>query len=82
MLGTPLVVSAFLLSLVWGRLGMHTSERQTYTVRETAAVMGLSLGATYELLRQGRLTGLRLGKRWVVPRVQLDAFLASASDRG
>ncbi|HEX5878779.1 MAG TPA: helix-turn-helix domain-containing protein [Actinomycetota bacterium] len=51
-------------------------------MRETAAVMGLSLGVTYELLRQGRLPGLRLGKRWVVPRVQLDAFLASASDRG
>jgi integrase len=26
-------------------------ERLTYTVRETVAVMGLSLGVTYELLR-------------------------------
>jgi excisionase family DNA binding protein len=65
-----------------GSTDLPDSERQTYTVRETAAVMGLSLGVTYELLRQGRLPGLRLGKRWVVPRVQLDAFLASASDRG
>ena len=44
--------------------------------------MGLSLGVTYELVRQGRLPGLLLGKRRVVPRAQLDAFLASASDRG
>ena len=67
-----------------GSTELPDSERQTYTVRETAAVMGLSLGVTvtYELLRQGRLPGLRLGKRWVVPRVQLDALLASASDRG
>ena len=65
-----------------GSTDLLDSERQTYTVRETAAVMGLSLGVTYELLRQGRLPGVRLGKRWVVPRVQLDAFLASASDRG
>jgi excisionase family DNA binding protein len=64
-----------------GSTDLPDSERQTYTVRETAAVMGLSLGVTYQLLRQGRLPGLRLGKRWVVPRVQLDAFLASASDR-
>jgi excisionase family DNA binding protein len=65
-----------------GSTDLPDSERQTYTVRETAAVMGLSLGVTYALLRQGRLPGLRLGKRWVVPRAQLDAFLASASDRG
>jgi len=33
-----------------GSTDLPDSERQTYTVRETAAVMGLSLGVTYELL--------------------------------
>jgi hypothetical protein len=50
--------------------------------RRPPAWPALSLGVTYELLLQGRLPGLRLVKRWVVSRVQLDAFLASASDRG
>jgi excisionase family DNA binding protein len=76
------VVEVEMTTSAEGSRDLPDSERQTYTVRETAAVMGLSLGVTYELLRQGRLPGLRLGKRWVVPRVQLDVFLASASDRG
>jgi hypothetical protein len=43
-----------------GSTDLPDSERQTYTVRETAAVMGLSLGVTYALLRQGRLPGCGL----------------------
>jgi anti-sigma regulatory factor (Ser/Thr protein kinase) len=38
-----------------GSTDLPDSERQTYTVRETAAVMGLSLGVTYELLRPARV---------------------------
>jgi hypothetical protein len=34
-----------------GSTDLPDGGRQTYTVRETAAVMGLSLGVTYELLR-------------------------------
>jgi integrase len=34
-----------------GSTDLPDGERLTYTVRETAAVMGLSLGVTYELLR-------------------------------
>ena len=55
-----------------GSADLPDSERQTYTVRETAAVMGLSLGVTYELLRQVacRVCGLGsagwcLGSSWM-----------------
>jgi excisionase family DNA binding protein len=41
---------------------------QVYTVREVATLLGINLGVTYELIRQGEIPAKRLGKRWIVPR--------------
>ncbi len=54
----------------------NSSESATLTVRETARRLGIGRQLAYELARQGKLPGARrLGKRIVVSRRALDAFL-------
>ena len=54
--------------------------RLTLRVEEAAALLGISRGLAYELVNRGELPALRLGRRIVVPRVKLEAFLAGTGD--
>jgi excisionase family DNA binding protein len=59
-------------------------ERRTYTVTEAATVLGISRTSAYERVRAGDLPALRLGRRIVIARAVVDAFvsgLAIAGDR-
>jgi excisionase family DNA binding protein len=56
-------------------------QRLTVSVTEAAQVLGISRTLAYELARRGDLPTLRLGQRLVVPRVALDALIASALPR-
>ncbi|MFI6330067.1 helix-turn-helix domain-containing protein [Micromonospora chersina] len=46
-----------------------------YTVAETAAILRLSLGSTYALVRSGEIPALKLGDRWVIPWGRLHRWL-------
>lgn len=48
----------------------------TYTVRQTAAMLGVSGGSVYKLMRIGQLTFLRVGARKLPLRESVDAFIA------
>lgn len=50
-------------------------ERQTVTVMEAAAILGISKPFAYALVGRGELPVLRLGKKLVVPRRALDQML-------
>ena len=56
---------------------MISSERLTLTVKEAAAMLGISRNLAYELARCGELPGLiRLGqKRVVVSKLAIDRLL-------
>jgi excisionase family DNA binding protein len=45
------------------------------TVEEAAALLGVSRGLAYELVRRGEIPSLRLGRRLVVPRRRLVAMV-------
>ncbi len=47
----------------------------TYTVAQTAEILGLSRGATYALLRAGKIPSRRMGGRWIIPRHRLHTWL-------
>jgi excisionase family DNA binding protein len=47
-----------------------------YTVDEVAELLGLSRGLTYDLVRAGTIPAERVGRRWIIPRARLDAWLA------
>ncbi|MFU8873421.1 helix-turn-helix domain-containing protein [Micromonospora sp. SL4-19] len=57
-----------------------TVEPVTYTVREVAKLLGLSLGSTYALVRDGTIPATRLGGRWVIPRTRFHAWLDAATE--
>ncbi|HWE65163.1 MAG TPA: helix-turn-helix domain-containing protein [Acidimicrobiales bacterium] len=54
--------------------------RLTLRVEEAAVLLGISRGLAYELINRGELPALRLGRRIVVPRAALEAFVAGAGD--
>lgn len=56
--------------------------RHTYTVQEAARLLGISRGLAYELVKQGRLPVVRLGKRLVVPRAALQRLLGESPPLG
>ena len=51
------------------------SDRLVYTVAEAAALLGLSRNAAYAGCRTGQIPCLRIGKRLLVPQVQLERLL-------
>ncbi len=57
-----------------------TPEPLTYTVRQVATLLGLSLGSTYALVRDGTIPATRLGGRWVIPRTRFHTWLDTIAD--
>ena len=51
--------------------------RQTVTVEEAAAILGLGRSAAYEAVRRGEIPSLRVGRRLLVPVPALDALLGA-----
>jgi len=51
------------------------ADRDIYTVAEVCARLGLSLGGTYELVRDGTIPARKLGGRWVIPKKRFHAWL-------
>jgi excisionase family DNA binding protein len=55
--------------------------RRTYSIREAAAVLGVSHTFAYELAHRGELPVLRLGRRMVVPVEALHRLIAEGTER-
>lgn len=51
-------------------------QRQTYTVPEAGALLGLSKNAAYEAAKRGELPTLKIGGRLLVPIVAFEKMLA------
>jgi excisionase family DNA binding protein len=64
---------------------VHTTgghDRRTYTVDETAALLGISRSSAYECVRRGEIPSVRFGRRIVVLRDVLDRLLRDAGAVG
>ena len=51
------------------------SERLTLTVTEAAELLGVSRNSLYEAVRRNEIPHLRIGRRIVIPRRQLENML-------
>ncbi|MBI3910613.1 MAG: helix-turn-helix domain-containing protein [Armatimonadetes bacterium] len=51
------------------------------TVREAAQLLRLSLPSVYTGISNGEIPSIRVGRRILVPRIALEAFLARAGER-
>ena len=50
-------------------------DRLAYSVDEAAAITGLSRDLLYDQMRAGRLAYLKIGRRRIITRQHLEAFL-------
>ncbi len=51
------------------------ADRLTYSVAEAARVLGISRSYCYELVQEGVLPSLQLGRRRLVPRTALQRYV-------
>jgi excisionase family DNA binding protein len=52
-----------------------SNERMAYSVDEAAAIIGLSRDLLYDQMRAGKLAYLKVGRRRIITRQHLGAFL-------
>jgi excisionase family DNA binding protein len=57
---------------------MVIAESLVYTIEEAGKLLSLGRSGAYEAARRGDIPVLRIGRRWLVPRVALDKMLAAA----
>jgi excisionase family DNA binding protein len=53
-----------------------SAERLAYSVDEAARITGLSRDLLYDQMRTGKLAYCKVGRRRIITRQQLEAFLA------
>jgi excisionase family DNA binding protein len=53
----------------------HDDDIPYLTPEQAATLLGCSVGLIYELLKQEKLKGFRLGRRWRIPRKAIDEFI-------
>ena len=54
---------------------MSSTERPTLSVAETAELLGISRWLVQQAVHDGSLPSLRVGRRILIPRVRLQAWL-------
>lgn len=55
-------------------------QKDTITVKEAAQRLGIGINQAYEACERGELPNVRLGKRWLIPRVAFEAWLVGCAD--
>ena len=55
------------------------TERLAYSVDEAAQITGLSRDLLYDQMRTGQLAYLKVGRRRIITRQHLEAFLTKAA---
>jgi excisionase family DNA binding protein len=62
----------------WRILDSKWDGRSTFTVEETAAILGVSRCSAYAAAKKGEIPVVWIGRRAIVPRVALEQMLAGA----
>ena len=52
-------------------------EKQTFSVPETARILGIGRHSAYQAVRCGAIPSLKIGKRILVPRQAVERMLAA-----
>lgn len=62
--------------------GPDWKQRATISIRETAAITGLSPAGLYRLIASGQLDTVKIGRRRMIRPSTLDAFLNERTSGG
>jgi len=55
------------------------TEKLAYSVQETAEAIGLHPNTVYELIKNGRLPAITLGRKILVSKIELQAWLKNGN---
>jgi len=55
-------------------------EKMAYSIQETAEAIGLHPNTVYELVQQGKLPALKLGRKILISKLELAKWLAGQSN--
>ena len=50
-------------------------QRQTYTVKEAAKILGVGIVSAYEAIKNVEIPHIKVGRRIIIPKVALDNML-------
>ena len=56
-------------------------EKMAYSIRETAEAIGLHPNTVYELVQEGKIPSIKLGRKILVSKIELAKFLAGHSNQ-
>jgi excisionase family DNA binding protein len=56
-------------------------DRETYTVEEAGALLGIGRSAAYQAVKSRELPSVKIGKRLLVPKRVLERLLEGANSR-
>ncbi len=59
----------------------NEAECLTITVEEAGKRLGISRPTAYKMANEGQIPTIRLGRRWLVPKVQFEKMLAGVETR-
>ena len=54
-------------------------QRQTYTAKEAAALLGLNIKSIYDALKRNEIPSIKIGNRVLIPRAAFDRLLGTAA---
>ena len=57
---------------------MSNTEQLTFSVSQTAKLLGVSRNGAYEAIARGQVPSIRIGRRLLVPRIALERMLGEA----
>ena len=63
-----------------GKRRADTKQNVTYSPGDLARLLGIARNGVYSALRSGKIPHIRIGRRFVIPRAAVDAWLASPCD--
>jgi excisionase family DNA binding protein len=55
------------------------TERQTLKIEEAAKILGISRNTAYDAVKTGQLPTVKIGRRFLVPKVALDRLLQNVA---
>ena len=62
----------------WRILDEKWDGRSTFTVEETAEILGLSRDSAYAGVNAGSIPAVKVGRRFIIPRIALERKLSAA----
>jgi excisionase family DNA binding protein len=61
---------------------MQESQKLTHSIKEVAKILGIGSTHAHNLVKTGRLKHVLVGKRKLIPRKEIEAFLEREISRG